>query len=539
MRRPLLHHGLLLPLLLLAAVLAGAALVAPVWADPASRVPATRFTDGHLLGIALWATPLANGQLPALHTPLVGWPGGADLRPLLWPSCLLGALTGAPLALNLTFALVPGFNLLSGWVLGAALGRGPAGRALLGGLIAVNPWVVETLVNGQVEQAVLGGAALQLATAVMATRDGPGVGNGARALSILLTGVVTALTGWAAPHIALAGCLLVGLAGIHGLVRRGARVRWGCVLLAVALGALAVQAYHAPSFRAGVHVFAPKGSDGRPTGLADLPEAASVRGLALPPAKRPDPVFHANHLGFWICVAALAAALREQSARGALAAAGGMTLLALGETLAIGGYRMPLPWAAVSLLAASVAKSMSAYRMIAGAVVALAVAASAGPRRVAIALGLVALAWAEAGLVSARTLPVAAQQLHTDASRAALATGSGAVLDPLAGPTCPTGTSHYLIEAASAGRAVPLLLTHPRAGYAAVPGLLQALARAWESEECPSRIRQGVARWGFTAVVLHHHDANCPVPPPLARCLEAALGPGETADGVTWREPLP
>ncbi len=526
MRRPL------LPLLVLAALVVGALLVLPVWSAPTALAPLTRFTDGHLLGIALWAEPLRHGVLPSLHTPVVAWPTGADLRPLLWPSTLLGALVGVPLALSLTFAVVPAFNLVCGWVLGGVLGRAPAGRALLGGLLAFHPWVIETLANGQVEQSVLGGAALQLAAAHHATRTrSPGW--------VLLPGVVTALVGWAAPHVALAGCLVIGLWGLVDVVREpGTRLRWLLVLGAVAAGALAVQAYHAPSFSPGVHVFAPKGSEGRPTGLVDLPEATTLQRLLLPPiATTPPPVFHPNWLGAVLLLSAGWASARDRAARGGLVVAAVLVVFSLGSSIGVGGAAIPLPWAALAALAPTVSQSMSAYRLVMGAVLAMAVVASAGPRRSGVAVLVIALALGESLAFSTRPLPLPAQPAPTDASRAALARGAGPVLDlPLAGPTCPLGTAHYLVVAAATGRPVPLQLTNPRAGYAAVPGLAADISRAWAREDCPARLAALVARWPFTTLVLHEHDPTCPIVDRMPRCLEAAFGAGTVAAGVRWWE---
>lgn len=520
---------LILPLLLLLAIVVGALLIAPVWADPTARAPLTRFTDGHLLGISLWAQPLRAGVLPTFHTPVVAWPTGADVRPLLWPSTLLGAVLGAPLALALTFTLVPAFNLVGGWVLGRVLGRGPAGCALLGGLLAFHPWVYETLANGQVEQAVLGGAALQLGAAQYAARS-------PSRWAPILPGVVTALLGWAAPHVALAGCVVTGLWALVAGVRGGWRLRWLVVVGAVAVGALAVQAYHAPAFAPGVHVFAPKGSEGRPTGLSDLPEVTSLRGLLLPPEPRgASPVVHPNWLGFVLLSSAAWAAGRDRSTRGGIVIAAVLVVLSLGPTITVMRTEIPLPWAALAAVAPTLSQSMSAYRMVMGAVLALAVVASAGTRSMIAAFVVIALALAETGLAATRPLPLPAQTARADASRAALGSGTGPVLDlPLAGPTCPHGTAHYLLEAAATGRPVPLQLTNPRAGYAAVPGLVGASTRAWGHEDCAGQIRKLAKSWPFTTVVLHRHDRDCPAHPRMATCLLEALGAGTSEGGVTW-----
>ncbi len=521
---------LLLPCLLLLAVAFGAGLIAPVWADPTALAARTRFTDGHLLGIALWAEPMRHGVLPSLHTDVVAWPLGADLRPLLWPSTLLGALLGAPLALALTFTLVPAFNLVSGWILGAVLGRDLPGRALLGAALAFHPWVIETLVNGQVEQAVLGGAALQLAAAMWAAQAS------APRAAILLPGIVTALVGWAAPHVALAGCLVVGAWALVELVRGRDRARWQIVLAVVAVGAFAVQMYHAPSFSAGVHVFAPKGSAGRPTGLVDLPEVTSLRGLLLPPPRAPNlPVLHPNFLGFVLLGAAVWGAVRERAARPPVGIALVLVVLSLGSAIVAGGVTIPLPWAALAAVAPTVAQSMSAYRLVMGAVLALAVAASAvawRPRWLVVVIGL---ALVEAVSTSSRPLPLRAQAAPVDPSRAALAVGTGPVLDlPMAGPSCPTGAAHYLIEAAATGRPVPLEFADPRAGYARVPRLQGETMRLWAQPDCAARLTQRLEDWPFGSVVLHRHDRDCPPPPGMAACLTAALGAGTTAGSVTW-----
>ncbi|MFN7142730.1 MAG: hypothetical protein ACK4YP_03070, partial [Myxococcota bacterium] len=217
-----------------------------------------------------------------------------------------------------------------------------------------------------------------------------------------------------------------------------------------------------------------------------------------------------------------------------------VAVLALGPATAVAGYTVPLPWGFLGAVAPAIAKSMSAYRMVAGAVVALAIAASALPGRGLgwglVTAGLVGAGFAEGVAAATRPLPLPAQVVAADASRAALAAGEGPVLDlPLAGPECPGGVGHYLLEAAVNGRPVPLLLTNPRAGYAAAhPSLVGDLARTWPRPDCATVLPGLLARMPFRTVVLHAHDRHCPVPRRVTDCLDAALGAGSAAEGVRW-----
>lgn len=542
--------------LLIFPLLAGLAMTWPAWRDPSRLAPSTRFTDGHLLGATVWGEVLLRGELPSVRTTIL-WPGVSDFRPLLWPAALVEPVFGPALTVTLAFALTPAFNALSGWFLGAALLLGPRARVVLGAALAVHPWVVETLVNGQVEQAVLGGAALQLAVAVVALRaaDARKVVGGA-----VLAGFVTLAVGIAAPHVALAGALLVGLwcldlrAREGDLLRRRIAVR-GAVLVAVGVACLIVHAYHSSAFLPGPRVYAPKGSDGRPTSLADLPEVTTLARLLFRARASEAPVVHPNWLGGTLPILALLGAWRWRSARVAVAAAAAFCVLSLGTS--VGG--VPLPWSALVTIAPTIGQSLSAYRMVAGAVVALAVAAAwavegrggsplsaaggaqASQGRASEALlrwawvPLAALLMVEGLVFSTRPLPMSAQAVVSD--RAHVPMMDGPVLDlPLAGPECPGGVGHYLLEAARSGRSVPLNLANPRAGYAAVPGMVGEIIRASTSKECAARLGPPFERWPFTTIVLHEH-AECPVPPRLEACLEALFGAGTREGEVRWWVP--
>jgi hypothetical protein len=318
--------------------------------------------------------------------------------------------------------------------------------------------------------------------------------------------------------VALAGCLVLGLLVLPEVRRAPGKAV--AVLVAAALGAWAVNAWFAPSFGPGAHVFSPKGSEGRPTSVVDLPEFASLRGLFLPPARSTASVVHPNWLGF---VALIAGGMGVERRPWLGVTAGILAILALGPRLG----PVPLPWALLADLAPSISQSMSAYRMVAGVVLTLAIAAACVDWG-RVAWLLVALAWIEGPLAATRPLPLAAQYVPFDGGTAERRAGSGAVLDlPLAGPACPEGAAHYLLQAARTGRPTPVTLTNPRAGYSG--DVVRTFGTAEHCEDLADNVRS----WGFTTVVLHIHDPNCPASPALRGCL-SVLGPGQSEPGTTW-----
>jgi hypothetical protein len=467
-------------LVVAAAVGVGVVLNLPTALHLGASLPRTPFSEGHAIAAGLVAS--SPGELLAAHTARLGWPGGADFRPLLWPLAILAMAVGPVSAAGLGFVLAPAFNAVCGAILGRASGCSPAGTALLAGATALSPWVVNTLANGQLEQAVVGGAALIWAAGAVA-----------RGAGVVLTGVTVAAVGFAAPHVALAGCL-----GLPAWVRRD---RHGAAaLLAALVGALLVHRWVAGNFTEGAHLFAPKGASGRPSDL--LAETAGLRALLLP-ARGSGEVWHAP----WIGWALPAAALFGRDRRGLASAA---------VLLAAACAPLPLPGG-------------SAYRMVAGVPVALAAAAAPfASGRVLLAVG--AAVAVESLALTGRTLPVPATQVSLERD-SALAAASGPILDlPLAGTTCAPGAAfHYALQVADHGRPVPLLLPWGRPAYRDAPPTVRSLGKRLSS--C-SGVADALRDAGMATVVLHTHD--CP-PAEAAACLTRELGPAREGPGtLAW-----
>ncbi|MDP2311491.1 MAG: hypothetical protein Q8P41_01185 [Pseudomonadota bacterium] len=522
--------ALTLPLLLVASVAVGAAAIWPVPLAAGALVPDTTFTEGHRIALGF-----ADGTLGARTLDIAG---GADFRPLLWPADLLAAAVGSVLALNLVFLLIPAFNAVCGWLLGAALGFGGWSRFVLGAALAFNPWVHTTLANGQLEQAVLGGAALIWAVALLAVRM-PYVG-------VPLLTVTTLAVGTAAPHVALAACAALPvwggvaiLAERRGQDRRATVLlagRWVFVVGAAAVGAFAAARYHAPNFDTVVRLFAPFGSvDAAPVG-AQVKRAVLLSDLYAAPALPPrlaNGVVHSGYLGVPLVLAALAG-LRWQ--RAPLVAGLACLVLAFGA-----GTTVPLPYAALEALSPTIAASGTPYRFLVGALVGLAASAAAVPWGPRGALALVALLWADAWTGDPRALPLAASAVTVDPSNAALATGTGPVLDlPVPGPRCKEGATHYLLEATAHGRPIPVVLrpsweAWPAAGTGVAAD--RDFARQVEAglHACDPAVLAAIRAAGFTAVVAHGHR-NCNLDPVEAACLRGAFGPGTSQGKVTWWE---
>lgn len=518
-----------LPLLL---VLLGALVVGVVgdraaWPDPTTQAPRTAFTSGQYLATATARATWEEGHFLAPQVDLVGWPVPAGFRPVVWPSAFAAVWMPPLVAVNLSFLLMPLFNALGGYALGRAWlpGEPPAveaGAVATAGLLAWHPWVRETLANGQIEQACIGGVALVWASAPWAARGGP-----ARWAALLL---LQALVAVSAPHLALGGAIGLGVfAAVDAARRREGRVGWAGVLVAAAFGTLIAGAYHTSGFSAPNQVLWPKGSPGHPAGLAGLSEVTRLGSLFLPPAPfLGDGTFHPNYLGGVLSLAALLGGWRRPAA---LLAGALLLTFSLGPTLADG---LPGPYALLGLLSDTVAQSQSPYRFVAAATVCLALAAGAAVRSPPAALLLVALAWTETQLTGTRPFPAPTQSFPLDAEVAAFRAGTGPILDlPLAGGRCPVGNVHYAIEATRRLRPTPVSVA-TTAVYGTLPGLQPALAAALRPRPCDASLPALLTRTGFTTVVLHTHDPTCPVPPGLERCLDESLGSGAHADGLRW-----
>lgn len=518
-----------LALLVLAASVLGVAQTWPAMRDPAHAVPVTRFTEGQFIDLALGAR-----ELPwPVRTELLGWPDGAGFAPLLAPMLPVAALVGPTVALNLVFAGMPLFNALCGWLLGRALALPAWGAFTVGGLCAWSPWTLATTVNGQLEQVPVGGAALVWAAAVWATAAGP------RA-RLVVPGLAALAVGISAPHVGLAalvGLVPLGALGVAG--RLGVRARWLGVAPFVALAAAGAHAWHAPQFGEGNHVYAPKGAitgGGAAQAVPGLFEVATPARLLTPPDP-PHPgahgVAHVVYLG-WVPLAAAGWALARRRGGAWALTTGVLVVAALGEEVELGGVRVPLPAALYGRVSDALSKSANPYRLVSGAVPALAATAGFAAAGPAPALAVVGLAWAETALTRTRAVPLPLQPWGPEPAARALQGGVGPVLDlPLANPGCPDVGWHYAVQATFSDRPVPLTLRFDWRAWGGLADEARALERTLNAPDCAGRLGDTIAGLGFTAVVLHA-DARCRIPPRLPACLAAALGPGTTEGATTW-----
>ena len=514
------------PLLLLlsVALLVGVANVGSGWLDPLHTLPQTRFTEGQFINLALGARELPFPR----HTDLLGAPRGAGFAPLLWPMLWVARVVGPVLALNLCFTLLPVFNAVSGWVLGRALGLQDWASAALGGLLCWNAWVMNTLANGQLEQVPIGGAALLWAAVHVAQRDG-------RA-RLLLPGVVTLAVGLGAPNVALAGLIGVAMQAVVALWR-GPRARAVIWLVGVGAAGLLVNAYQAPQFSGGAHVFAPRGTFVTHQSAAMVPgifDAATLGALLLPPALpsiASGGVVHCAYLGWVGLVAALGAG---KPGRFWVGIAAVLVIFALGDQVRIGSVIVPLPAALLGMVSSAVAQSGNQYRLVLGAVAALSVAAAwtvRGPRS---AVLLVGLAWIELALVRNRGVPLPNEPWVPHASSVALRGGEGTVLDlPLANPQCPEMAWHDAVQAVWTERPIPLVLAFDYRAWGTAVDMGRKLERAFTLTDCVDTVPSRLTRLGIRAVVVHH-DQTCPLHPQVVPCLEALYGPPQRGPESDW-----
>ncbi len=465
------------------------------------------FTGGHVaaLSVATHVPPWST------HTALAGWPAGVDFRPLLWPSILLAQGVGALTAYNLTILLVPVANVLGGWVLGRVLFPEPRSALWLGALLAFPPWVRTTLQNGQPEQAVLGLAAALLALTIWAS-SGP-------RWRLMSVAPAVALAGISAPHVVLAGMVVIGVWALAGARSEPRRL---VALALAALGASAVAAYHGPGFdRTLAHFFTPFGlleaKNGPQPKRAALLVDLFFR-ARLPPGRGPWVV----HLAYLGPALALAAVLGARATKWAFVAGLVLVALAFGDA---GPFRL------LSALSSTLAASGTPYRFMLGAVFAFGIVVA----RTRWAPLVVAISLIEAVLVDPRPLPFALTTVPQDASSLALR-GLGAegkpVLDvPLVAKACREAAAHYLTEAGRSGLPSPLLLRSGADAWGEDSAQLSALERAFSAEDCAAALTPLLTDYG--AVVAHDH-ATCKLRDRDRACLVGALGAGTTEGETTW-----
>jgi hypothetical protein len=458
-----------------------------VWPALASGgVPNTRFTVGHLVALGIsWR------EHTWLRTTLLDWPDGATFRPLLWPVHLLAMATGPLAAFNVAYVLTPLANAAGGWALGRAVGAAPWGRAATALLCAWNPWVQSTLSNGQVEQALPGGAAAIWAAALAGPWWAPGV----------LVGAV----GLAAPHVALAACL-----GLAVLALANPR-RWRDALaggVPVVAAVVLLHAYHVASFVPGAHVFAPRGSGGGVVAPL-LPETVSWRSILFKPARSDAylAVVHCRYLGFPLVVSAI-----------------------------LGRRRDLLVTAAVLFVAASVpgwgfgemAGALNPYRFVLGMTAACAGSAALWARTPARALLLAGVVWTETLVV--RLAPFPTRALAVDVEP--MPGGEGAVLDvPFPRPTCKDAADHYALQSVLHDRPAANALGVEWSAYGSRQAMLRQLDELLQdAERCPVALPGRLADLGFGSVVLHDHR-NCPPTDAERACVSAVqrdMAPGRS-----------
>jgi hypothetical protein len=487
----------LLPLSV-AALLAGALLLGPAFLSPGQTAPETTFTLGHLAGLGVAAESIGS-----VHSALVG--GGADVRPLLWPAVLAARVVGPVLAFNLTILLIPAFNAATLYGAARVLGAGPAGAAVAGLLGVMDPWVRTTVLNGQVEQAPLGGAA-----AIWAAFAWAATGSARRAWAPM---VVTAGVGLAAPHVALAGC-----AGLVAFAH--ARVGTLGAVAGAAVGAWAVHAWHAPGFDGSVHLFAPLGSE--PEAPAGLVAKVAARPLEFvwPPPPLPrwaNGVAHATYVGAPLLLGTAWAALRHAPARRPALAATLLLLLSLGEAT-------PL-WRVLAGGVPEVARSDTPYRFVLGVFAAGALALATVPR---LGLLVACAGFIEAFAVDRRPWP-RPLSVAEDATTALVT--AGPVLDlPINAPTCRNMATHAVLEASRHRQPVPLVLGQGFLAYPRWGAQAMAMTRALEEGDCPA-VERLVREGGFATVVAHTHVKTCRLRRRGLDCVKAAFGRGIEVDG--------
>jgi hypothetical protein len=492
--------------------------VSDVYADPLNRLPTTQFTSGHLFAVSLARAEFRLHSFIPDHTALVGWPAGAAYNPIMWPMVALAMVFEPVVAVWMTFALTPVVNALCAVVLARKFGLNPLAQAVSGGLIAWNPWVRETLANGQLEQAWPGVVAL-LWTGALATKQAT---TGA-AWRVPLLSVGAAACGASFPHLAVGGAVGLGVMMLAEATLTDRR--WGkvtVVLLAVAGGLLAAGAWHAAGYNAAINAFAPKGSTGNPSSLDGLPETAVLSAFFVPPSPptTSSGVLHCVWLGWAMPLAAMVGLglNRRKMAPFALA---GLALIVLALGAQIGA--IPLPYALLAKLSDTLARSGSAYRMVGAAGVALAIVAASGVRRSWLGAVLVGAAWLETLHFGTRPLPYVGRQIDRDPVVAELNAHEGSVLDlPLGSKLCDAG--HYAQQATRRQRPVSVITSG--VPYSTTRGLVRRFAVAESQPDCGAALRDLVAREGYRSVVLHDH--GCRVSDKLRSCLKAAFGAGAT-----------
>lgn len=524
--------GTRLPSLLLLVTLGiGVILSWPTLLHPSTLAPLTAFTEGHLLAIGLGAEQFPD----ILFTKQLGWPNGVYFRPLLWPSLPLAMIFGPVVSFNLLYWTAPLSGALGGLALGRSLGMTPAQQTALGGLLAWNTWVYNTLANGQIEQCYMGAVALIWAAALKSVdQGGPW---------LLVSGLLTLAFGLAAPHTLLVAALgIVGLALVDCL--RWAPKRWGFwVINAVLMGsaALGVLRYHSPAVAGAMSVFSPKS---RATGYVapwQFEDASlqSLIGWQQKATGEGPAVIHSTSLG-WVCLGAVACGLffwKEQRRYKLMFFLSALICInaAMGLAFTVNGASIPTLLGLMAKFSPTIERSASTYRMAMGGMVSLSVLAALAVRGPRSAILLVLLAWIEVGVVRTRGIPMRTAAVFVPDYTASLSSKTGPILDlPINDGACPEAVYHYALASTAHHRPLYHTLRLGPEAYGSFMATTPLISQVLAAPDCSTRLPELLKRLAPESIVLHK-DTHCRVPTTAESCLDATLGPGQQqGQHVIW-----
>ena len=207
---------------------------------------------------------------------------------------------------------------------------------------------------------------------------------------------------------------------------------------------------------------------------------------------------------------------------------------ALGGQMAVGSFSIPTPTGLLAALSPELGRSAHAYRMALGAVVGLSILVSSLGQKPLYSLGILALCWAEVGLLRTRPLPLPALELQQEIYASELAGDPGPLLDlPLVGSACAPGPYHYALQGLVHNRPLLHSLRLGPEAYGRTSPHLGALGRAFSSPTCPAEVSRFLRGLGVRAVVVHS-DGRCAIEAATISCLTDAFGEGRSDGQHQW-----
>jgi hypothetical protein len=207
---------------------------------------------------------------------------------------------------------------------------------------------------------------------------------------------------------------------------------------------------------------------------------------------------------------------------------------ALGSKIELGSVSVPTPTGLLSALSPELGRSAHAYRMALGAVVGLSILLAPLGRKAFYSIGILALCWAEVGILRTRPLPLPALELQPEPYAEKLSHGEGPLLDlPLVGTACAPGPYHYALQGLVHDRPLLHSLRLGPEAYGRTSPHLGALQRAFSSPTCPADVSRFLRGLGVHSVVVHE-DGRCPVETSTLSCLKEAFGEGEELGAHHW-----